>query len=125
MSASGDAGATLASLLVAAVLEEIVFRVGVQDALLHWMSRFPFQRTRVLGISAANLLTAILFGLLHGLLRSWALGVAVIIPALLLGWIYERWRRVWPCIAAHTAMNLIWFLAGLSASARMLLVWPP
>ncbi len=87
-------------LLVAPVLEEIVFRLGLQQRLLTAGS-VPM---------AANLLTALAFGLVHAFSRNWALGVAVLLPALAIGWIYQRRRSVLPCIAAHAGMNLVWLL---------------
>jgi membrane protease YdiL (CAAX protease family) len=30
------------------------------------------------------------------------------LPALAIGWIYQRTRRVAPCVALHAAMNALW-----------------
>ena len=89
----------LVLLLVAPVAEEVVFRAGVHDELLHngaapWL---------------ANLLTALSFSVAHMLL----LGVnpqtaLVLLPALLIGAAYNRWRRLRICIALHMAMNAMW-----------------
>ncbi len=96
-------------LLFAPVLEEIVFRLGLQQRLL----------TAGVAPVAANLLTATAFGALHAFTRSWVLGAAVLLPALAIGRIYQRRRRVLPCIAAHAGMNLVWLLAGAASAA-----WP-
>lgn len=98
---------TLALLLGAApVLEELVFRSGLQEQLL---------LARVSPI-AANALTAAAFALGHGLTRSWWLAAGVLLPAWALGTLYQRQRRLAPCVAAHAAMNLIWIGAGMAAS---------
>lgn len=101
----------LALLLASAVLEEVIFRLGIHESLLQ---RFEFSRAAsvVIGVrvSVANAITASLFALAHALFRSWTLGLAVVPAALALGWVYERYRRVWPCIALHALMNLGWFV---------------
>ncbi|MBL6751850.1 MAG: JDVT-CTERM system CAAX-type protease [Nevskia sp.] len=101
----------LAALLAAALLEEIVFRGGVQEALLRLADAHGALRGRARWPAAANLSTALLFALAHGIVRSWALAAAVLPAALALGWLYQRTRRLWPCIAAHAAMNALWLLA--------------
>lgn len=107
----------LLSLLAAAVLEEIVFRTGIQETLLRVSADLPLLRRRKGFCSAPNLATALVFALAHGLARSWWLGLAVIPPALSLGWLYERRRSLWRCIALHAAMNCAWFLAASRYSA--------
>jgi membrane protease YdiL (CAAX protease family) len=89
----------LVLLLVAPMAEEVVFRAGLHDRLLHngvapWL---------------ANLLTALVFSAAHMLL----LGVhpqtaLVLLPAMLIGVAYNRWKRVRICIALHMAMNALW-----------------
>jgi membrane protease YdiL (CAAX protease family) len=97
----------LALLVVAApALEEVVFRGGLQEALLGRVSP-----------AAANACTATAFALAHGVTRSWWLAAAVVVPAVALGWLYQRERRVGPCIAAHAAMNLIWIGVGAASAA--------
>jgi membrane protease YdiL (CAAX protease family) len=99
----------LASLLLAALLEEVIFRAGLQEALLRRMQALT-PAPRWLGLSAANLLTALLFAAAHAWLRSLWLGLASLAPALLLGWLYERRRNVWLCVLLHAAFNTIWWL---------------
>lgn len=103
--------ALIGKLLLAAVLEEIVFRVGLHEGLLRWReSRSVARPSRGWVISAANALTAVFFALAHALSRFAWLGLATLPTALLLGWVYERYRRVWPCMLLHAAFNLIWVL---------------
>lgn len=104
-----------ALLLVGApLLEESVFRAGLQEQLL--LAR--------VSPATANALTAAAFALAHGLTRSWGLAAAVVLPAWALGWLYQRERRLAPCVAAHAALNLVWVgvsaAAGLSAAANIL-----
>ena len=87
-------------LVLAPVLEELVFRTGLQQALL----------ARGWGAQASALGVAVVFAAAHCALRgpSW-LAVATLLPAWLLGWVYARWRRVLGCMAGHAAFNLMWW----------------
>ncbi len=102
---------SLAVFLLAAVLEEVIFRAGVQEMLLRRMDTAT-GLPRYLGLSAANLLTALLFAAAHAWTRSLWLAVGTLAPALLLGWLYERRRKLWPCIALHAGFNLVWWLTA-------------
>ncbi|MFM2054329.1 MAG: hypothetical protein RL456_2366 [Pseudomonadota bacterium] len=84
---------------VAPVAEEIVFRAGLQEGLLR----------RGWGGPASVLATAAAFGAAHLLARGggW-LAAATALPALALGAVYLRGRRVAPCVALHAAMNGAW-----------------
>ena len=90
------------ALLIAPVLEEAVFRAGLHDGLLHdgvtpWL---------------ANLLTALAFSAAHMLLLGASAQTAsVLLPALLIGAAYNRWRRLRICIVLHVVMNALWFAA--------------
>ncbi len=99
---SVEPAALATTLLLAPLLEEVVFRLGLHAALLKRLG--PGWR--------ANALVALAFGLAHALLRSPALGLGVLAPALAIGWVYERWRRLWPCVALHAAFNAAWLLAA-------------
>lgn len=88
-------------ILVAPWTEEVIFRLGLQETLLR---RWPAQ-----GL-ASNLITALAFGLVHACARQDAAACALIAPALLMGHLYARHRRVWPCVALHAAMNAAWLL---------------
>jgi membrane protease YdiL (CAAX protease family) len=87
-------------LMIAPLTEEIIFRAGLQETLL--MRRV----TR----HVSNLATALVFALAHvALQRDWA-GLAVVLPALLIGEVYGRQRRLAPCILLHAGMNAVWLL---------------
>jgi membrane protease YdiL (CAAX protease family) len=101
--ASVQAGAAPAArvlmlLLVAPVLEEVVFRAGVQDALERHL-RAP---------GLANVLTALAFGIAHAVWRADAAALLVALPALLVGAVYARGHCLAPCVLLHAAMNAAW-----------------
>lgn len=90
--------------LLAPWVEEVVFRLGVQQGLLDRGWR-PWPTV---------LATALVFGLAHALLRADWFGLATALPALVLGGLYLKTRRVAPCAALHAVFNLIWWLAPLA-----------
>lgn len=90
----------LGLLIIAPVTEEIIFRGGLQESLL----------TRLKSRHTTNVLTAVAFALAHVLVRhDWA-ALIVLFPALLLGELYGRGRRLIPCILLHAGMNACWVL---------------
>jgi len=99
LAASSGAGFGRIAVLIVFVplAEEAVFRAGLQEALLRRHSAL-----------IANGLTALAFGLVHVLARGDASAFAVAGPALLLGAVYGRWRRVRLCAALHAVMNAVW-----------------
>jgi membrane protease YdiL (CAAX protease family) len=109
MSAAPPAQA-LALLVLAPVLEEVVFRAGLQSFLLqHLRGHAAF------GAHTANLLTAVAFAAAHVAVRPSLLAALTLMPALLVGALYQRQRRLVPCITLHAAFNAIWLLwAGRS-----------
>jgi membrane protease YdiL (CAAX protease family) len=106
VAARGDmaAGRVVVLLLVAPLAEEIVFRAGLHEALLR----------RALSPHIANLATALAFGLAHLAVRGDGMAFAVVLPALLIGAVYQRTRRVRDCVLLHAAMNAFWLVAGLA-----------
>ncbi len=87
---------------LAPVLEELLFRAGLQESLLR----------RGLRPLAANLGATLAFALLHGMSRSWPLALAVVLPSLLLGRLYQSNRRLLPVVGLHAVMNLLWVALG-------------
>lgn len=92
-------------LVLAPLAEEVIFRAGLHETLLRRGE--PSWR--------AIVLTAIAFGVVHALLRADPMALAVALPALLIGAVYQHTRRVWPCAALHAAMNAVWLAWGLAA----------
>lgn len=95
------ASALVVALALAPLAEEVVFRHGVQAALLRCG----------LGGAEAVVCSAALFALAHGLSRSWALAAAVFVPALLIGAVYHRQRALTTCVGLHAGFNAILLLA--------------
>ena len=95
-------------LLVAPLLEEPVFRAGLQEALLrrwHWR---PY---------LANGFTAAAFGLAHAALRADATAFAAALPALMIGVVYQRTGRLRLCVVLHAVMNAAWLAWSLAGAA--------
>ncbi|MFP5390029.1 MAG: JDVT-CTERM system glutamic-type intramembrane protease MrtJ [Gammaproteobacteria bacterium] len=97
-----DAGALIRLLVLAPALEEWVLRAGLQ----HWWLR------RGYGAVNGVLLCAAVFCVLHAG-AGWQRALLVGPPALVLGALYQRWRRWWLCAAVHCAMNAFALLACL------------
>lgn len=91
-------------LLVAPLAEEVVFRAGLHEALLR----------RALPANLANAATALAFAVAHAVVRGDVAALAVVLPALLIGAVYQRTRRVRHCVLLHAAMNALWLVAGLA-----------
>lgn len=93
----------LISVVLAPVLEETVFRLGLQESLL----RRGWQPL------VTALVVALAFALAHLLLRGPAwLNAATALPALALGLLYTRTRRLSDCVLAHAGCNAVWWLIG-------------
>lgn len=98
--AAGQGQQRLAVLLVLApLLEEAVFRAGLQEILLRRWHALPL---------LANAVTAAAFSLAHVIMRGDAAAFAMMLTALVIGVIYERTRSVMACAAVHAAMNGLW-----------------
>lgn len=93
----------LVYVVISPILEEIVFRVGLHDA---FRARV---KTSFGPLTTANVLTAIVFGCIHALLRQSPAGFMTALPALLFGFAYERWHRLSIPICLHAVSNLIFW----------------
>ena len=95
-------GTDLALLALGAVLEELVFRGGIQAWLLrHWPAR-------ALGVSLANLLSSLVFAAAHLWAHAPLAALGVLPVSLVLGAAYERsGERLGPPIALHLYFNLL------------------
>ena len=97
--------AFLTAVLAYPLLEEIVFRGGMQTFLLNR----PFGRARRCGISAANALTSALFSLLHLAAHAALWAAAAFFPSLVFGYFRERYASVLPAILLHVFYNAGYF----------------
>lgn len=101
----GTAVLRLAVLLaVAPLAEETLLRAGLHEALLR----------RAVAPAAANLACALLFGLAHAVLQASPAALAVALPALLVGALYRRTRRLRDAVALHAFFNALWLAAALA-----------
>jgi uncharacterized protein len=102
-------------LLLAPLLEETVLRRGLHAwALRRWGGAVPRWLARP---SQVNLLVALLFAALHLFRLPLPMALAVVLPALVVGQVFEMTARLWPCVLTHAAFNLCWLgmAAGLPA----------
>jgi membrane protease YdiL (CAAX protease family) len=91
----------------APVVEEVIFRLGLQQELL--------QRLQPDSAWLANGITALVFSVAHALSHSPVMAMLTLLPALFIGNFYQRSRRLAPCIALHAFFNVIWLaLPGLN-----------
>lgn len=92
------------------LLEEIVFRGGIQPALT---SR-PVLAKSVAGISIANVITSTLFAAAHLLNQSVLWSSLVFIPSLIFGWSRDRHNTIVSPIILHMSYNagFLWLFAA-------------
>jgi len=87
----------ISALILAPLLEEIMFRGLVQSALLDLLG--TSRRWTIIIIAGA------LFSLIHMGGVSWHGLPGLFILGLILGWLYETHRSLWPCIIVHALFN--------------------
>jgi membrane protease YdiL (CAAX protease family) len=93
-------------LLLTPLVEEVVCRRGLHAwALRHWGRAAPHW---LAWPTRANLLVALVFALAHLLRLSPLLALAVVLPSLVVGQIYELTARLWPWVLTHTAFHRCW-----------------
>jgi membrane protease YdiL (CAAX protease family) len=110
-----DPARDLAMLALWAVVEELVFRGGVQAALLR------LTKARVASLSMANLVTSVAFAAAHLWSHPPLAALAVLPVALLLGVAYEqgfpsRRDSVLPPLALHLYFDAVLYAASVVSS---------
>ena len=85
----------VSAVVVAPILEEMIFRGLVQSAL-----------RSLLGPWATVIVASTLFAALHYGAADWVTLPGLLVLALILGWLYERTGSLWPGIIAHAGFNL-------------------
>ena len=111
-----DPAAVLWLVAGAAVLEEWVFRAGLQAWLLQGIHRFPMSRNRHVRTLQSVVITAVAFSAFHGL-RGGAAALAVFPAAVALGELYVRFESWRLCALAHGVGNaLLWLVCRSGAS---------
>ena len=97
--------ALIQGVLLAPVLEELVFRGGIQG----WLhTRLP--QRRLGGISWANVVTSILFSVVHLWRHHPLWAMSVMIPSLIFGWFRDRYESVIPGMVLHVCYNAGYFV---------------
>lgn len=89
------------AVLLYPILEEIVFRAGLQ----HLLQKRLTSASVLYGVSQANVLTSILFAAAHLVRHSTPTAALVFLPSLVFGYFYDRYGRVLPCIVLHGFYN--------------------
>jgi membrane protease YdiL (CAAX protease family) len=84
------------------VLEEIVFRGGLQSALY----RGPVGPKKFLGLSAANFITSVVFVSFHFIYHPAVWAALVLIPSLVFGYFRDKYLSVTPAIVLHVFYNV-------------------
>ena len=85
------------------VVEEILFR-GILQGQLH---KTRWGQRSWLGISAANVVTSILFAAIHLVKNPPLFALSVFVPSLLFGYFRDRCNSVYPPILLHAAFNAL------------------
>lgn len=107
--------AAVAALVIAALPEEWFFRA-------YFMPRLQV-RTQINAVSA-NLITSLVFSLIHGLSRDGITAWLVFVPSLFYGWLYQRTRDLPLVVLVHALSNL-GFALFLAAPLRTVLGMSP
>jgi len=88
----------VSAVFAAPLFEEILFRGLIQSSLL---SIFQNQRWWLI------LISSVIFSLIHIGSVAWQTLPALFVLGLVLGWLYERYGSLWPCILVHAGFNLV------------------
>ncbi len=87
--------------LVYPVLEEMTFRGLLQPALYRQLGG----PVRLVGLSAANWLTSIVFAASHLVWHDGLQAIAVFVPGLVFGYFRDRYDRITPSVWLHVFYN--------------------
>ncbi|RJS91855.1 JDVT-CTERM system glutamic-type intramembrane protease [Salinisphaera sp. Q1T1-3] len=91
--------------LIVPIVEEVFFRGLLQQGL-----RCMTRRQIGVGVSAANLITSLVFCTAHAMTRGPSVAAGVFVPSLLFGLCYERHRSLASPVALHCSYNSGYFL---------------
>lgn len=97
--------------LLVPILEEIVFRGGLQGFLI---SKPAFSKSWF-GLSVANIVTSVIFAAMHLIYNPPVWAMLVFIPSLVFGWARDRYNSIIPSIILHAVYNagfVYLFVAG-------------
>jgi membrane protease YdiL (CAAX protease family) len=102
--------------LSVAVVEEVIFRGGIQG----WLLRKEAFSSKLAGLSRANWLTSALFAAAHVWQHPWVLVPGYFVVSLVFGYFRERYKGILVPVALHAWYNIaLLFLPGfLSQGCR-------
>lgn len=100
-----DAESFFFLILLYPVVEELTFRGVIQE----YLAKKTEQWRSFLSLSVANLLTSLLFVLMHFVHHEPIWAVLVFFPSLLFGYFKEKFDRIIPSIVLHMFYNLSFF----------------
>jgi len=87
------------------LIEELSFRGTIQEYLSHRIVPNKY----LIGVSLANILTSLLFVLMHFFYHSPIWALLVFFPSLLFGYFKECFSSVIPSVLLHSFYNLVFF----------------
>jgi membrane protease YdiL (CAAX protease family) len=87
------------------IIEELSFRGMIQEYLSHKVGEYK----GIAGISLANILTSMLFVLMHFMYHAPVWALLVFFPSLVFGYFKEHFSSVIPSILLHSFYNLVFF----------------
>lgn len=116
---SASAGLFVTSLLIYPALEELVFRTWLMPQIQQWLSASPVGMAR-LGLTkrrtvahAANFLGSVIFSICHWPVNGGGVALAVLLPSLVLGLLYQRHYSYLLNTAIHGYWNLLFLLLAM------------
>lgn len=102
---------TLISLVIIfPVLEEIVFRGLIQEAIQKLLQSYQIQPLLLWRISTANLLASVCFSLTHLSTHPFLWALATLIPSLIFGYFKDKYQSLMPSIILHILYNFGFYL---------------
>lgn len=104
------------ALLGSPVVEEAIFRLGLQAQLERWLSTAPHPWLGRHAAACACALASMAFASVHAPQHGWA-SVAWLAPGLALGAVWVTHRRWMPCVLTHAWFNLCLWLVSQSSQA--------
>lgn len=105
----------LVAVLWQPIVEELLFRGCLQG----WLLRYGWGQRSLVGVSAANVLTSIVFASAHITTHSFPWALSTIFPSLLFGVLRDRSGSVLPPLVLHVVYNAGYFmLTGGSSLVR-------
>lgn len=102
-------------ILILPLLEEVVFRGWLQEALdSRLVFRIHFKiKSAVLTLSLANITTSLVFSLLHLIWLPYNQALLIFVPSLFFGLLKDHYQSLIPPIAFHVLFNALFIIFNL------------